>query len=47
MQIEIIVKEVNRPSNKAVKEFIQYVFEVTKQHYPDRQQKQEEVTSHE
>lgn len=47
MQLQIIVKELNQPSVKALKEFNQYVFKVTQQHYQNGQQNQEEVTSHE
>lgn len=47
MQLTIITKELNQPSTKALKEFNQYVFKVTQQHYKNKEQNQEEVTSHE
>jgi hypothetical protein len=47
MQLTIITKELNQPSTKALKEFNQYVFEVTQQHYKNQEQNQGEVTSHE
>jgi len=47
MQLTIITKELNQPSIKALKEFNQYVFEVTQQYYRNKEQNIEEVTSHE
>jgi hypothetical protein len=47
MQLQIIIKELNQPSAKALKDFNQYIFEVTQQHYKNKEQNQEEVTSHE
>jgi hypothetical protein len=47
MQLTIITKELNQPSIKALKEFNQYVFEVTQQHYKNQEKNIEEVTSYE
>jgi hypothetical protein len=46
MQLTIITKELNQPSIKALKEFNQYFFEVTQEHYKNKEQNQGEVTSH-
>lgn len=47
MQLQIIVKEQNKPSRKALQAFNQYVFEVVKLHQQNEQQIEEGVISHE
>ncbi|MEN6411944.1 MAG: hypothetical protein ABFC84_04140 [Veillonellales bacterium] len=47
MQLQIIVKEKNKPSRKALQAFNQSVFEVVKRHQQNGEQIEEGVTSNE
>lgn len=47
MPIQIIVKESNKPTRKALKAFNQYVFEVIKQYQQNEEKNKEGAASNE